>query len=345
MPVTINDVARLAGVSKKTVSRVLNEEDSVHPLTREKVYAAMSQLNYRPNISAKRLAQGRSWVVGLILHRASWHYIDLIIQGALSVLNQAGYKLIIHSCDVEGEEGRENVLQLVRERQVDGLIFIPPTDNASELLQQLHAWKTPFVRISSSDVIYHWPFVANDDFQGAFDMTSHLLDLGHRRIGFIQGDPSHSSSHQRLLGYVAALEKYNVSPDDDLIKSGDFFFDSALEAAISLLTSSHPPTAIFASNDDMAAGVLSAAHSLGIHVPLELSVAGFDDVPLARHVWPPLTTVHQSIYDMAQEATQLLLQLMAGESPDHLHRVMPTSLVVRASTGPVRKHIKPEISN
>jgi LacI family transcriptional regulator len=332
MSVTINDVARLAGVSKKTVSRVLNHEQGVRPETRDRVYAAMTQLGFRPNISAQRLARGRSWVVGLIFYRASWYYIDLIIQGVLDTLNDAGYKLLIHSCDVADPGGQKKVLQLVEERQVDGLIFIPPTDNSADVLKQLDDWRTPFVRISPSDINSPWPFVAPDDFRGAFDMTSHLLELGHRRIGLIKGDPSHRASHRRLDGYVAALEEYDLPVDETLIKQGDFFFDSARLAALSLLTMADPPTAIFASNDDMAAGVLSAAHGLGIRVPEQLSVGGFDDVDLAHQVWPPLTTIHQPIYDTASEAARILLQFLSGETPPELQIILPTSLVARSST-------------
>ena len=336
MAVTIHDVAKRAGVSMKTVSRVINNEPQVRESTRAKVREAMRELGYVPNISARRLARGRSCVIGLIFHNATWHYIDNVIQGVLETAREEGYNTLIHPCDVENPEDRAEVLELVEQQQVDGLIFTPPSDNEPDVLQQLWDWQVPFVRLTPLDREIPWPYVTAQDRQGAYDMTQHLLELGHRRIGFIMGDPGHRASHDRLEGYKAALESHRIPPDPDLIKQGDFHFESGQRLGQELLTMTPRPTAIFAGNDNMAVGVLSVAHRFGIAVPEELSVAGFDDVRLAYQVWPPLTTVRQPIQEAARRATSLLVELLENKSPDPIQYELETTLVIRESTGPSR---------
>lgn len=333
MPVTIHDVARQAKVSIKTVSRVINQEALVKESTRAKVLRVMEELGYRPNISARRLARGRSHVVGLVFHNATWYYIHDVMRGMLETSRQEGYSTLIHPCDINKPEDQAEILGLVEQQQVDGFIFTPPCDNAISLLNQLQEWQVPFVRLTPWDRERPWPYVAARDWQGAYDMMQYLLSLGHRRIGFIIGDPDHRASYDRMEGYKAALEMHRIPFEPALVKQGDFHFESGISCGSELLKADPRPTAIFASNDNMAAGILTAAHQLGVAVPEELSVAGFDDVRLTQQVWPPLTTVRQPIYESARWATCLLVGLLKREPVQPVHHELSTTLVIRKSTG------------
>ncbi|HEY65374.1 MAG TPA: LacI family transcriptional regulator [Caldilineae bacterium] len=333
--VTIFDVARHVGVSIKTVSRVINNDPVVSEDTRAKVMAAVRELGYVPNVSARRLASRRSYVVGLVFHNATWAYITEVQQGVLETCRKEGYGMLIHPCNAKKSEDQQEILRLVAQQQVDGFIFTPPCDNAVALLEELEARRIPFVRLTPCVRQGPSPFVAADDWRGAYEMTEHLINLGHRRIGFIMGNPDHQASHDRLAGFKAALEAHRIPFNPALIQQGDFQFESGVTCARALLGMEPRPTAIFASNDDMAAGVLAVAHQMGISIPADLSVAGFDDVPLARQVWPALTTIRQPIYEIAVSAAQLLIRLLKGESVETSFYELPTTLIVRESTGPV----------
>lgn len=333
MPATIRDVAKHAGVSIKTVSRVINNESRVSEKMRAKVVASMQALGFTPNISARRLAQGRSHVIGLIFHNATWNYINDVLRGILETCRQTGYNALIHPCDIDNPNDQAEILGLVEQQQVDGFIFTPPCDNALGLLEELHRLNVPFVRLTPQDRQRPWPYVTANDHQGAYEMTDYLLNLGHQRIGFIIGDPAHRASHDRLAGYQAALEAHGRPVDLALVKQGDFHFDSGLRCGRELLAATLRPTAIFAGNDNMAAGVLTAAHQLGLTIPGDLSVAGFDDVRLAQQVWPALTTVHQPIYDTARLSAGLLIDRLRPEAGEMVYHELPTTLVIRESTG------------
>jgi LacI family transcriptional regulator len=332
--VTIEDVAHRAGVSMKTVSRVINKEPFVADATRARVMAAVRELGYAPNVSAKRLASGRSYVLGLVFHNAAWTYINILQRGLLEECRKEGYGMLMNPSDIERPADQEEILRLVSQQIVDGFILTPPCDNNSSLLEKLQARGVPFVRVAPRDRDSSLPYVGPDDWQGGYDVTEHLLRLGHEHIGFVMGNPEHQASHDRLSGFKAALEAHDVPFRPHLVAQGDFNFESGLLCGRALLEADPRPTGIFACNDDMAAGVLAAAHQLSILVPEDLSVAGFDDVPLAQQVWPSLTTVHQPMYEMAQLAGQLLLRLLKDDWLDATHHVLPTSLVVRGSTGP-----------
>jgi transcriptional regulator, LacI family len=228
-----------------------------------------------------------------------------------------------------------DVLGLVDQTHLDGLIVTAPLSESVDLIKTLERRAIPFVRIAPNEFQHESPYADMDDEGAAREMTEYLLGLGHRRIAFIIGHPDHIASSQRLRGFKSAMEANGVPIDPQLMKQGYFEFESGLEAARELLKAPEPPTAIFASNDDMAAGALMAAHELGINVPGELSVAGFDDTYIARTVWPRLTTVHQPTYDLAYTATNLLLEMLeTGEIPKPAR--LAHRLVCRESTAPVR---------
>ncbi len=330
---TIDNVAKHAGVSIKTVSRVINQEPYVTEATRTRVLKAMAELGYVANVSARRLASGRAGAIGFVYHNPSWQYITIALQGVLEKAREAGFETVIHPCDARDARSCEDILDLVRRRSVDGFIFTPPCDVATNVLAHLQTAGVPFVRITPQERTSPLAYVTADDRQGAFEMTHYLLGLGHRRIGFIMGDPDQIASHQRLEGYKDALAAHRLPVDEALLQAGDFSYRSGVRCAHALLQASQPPTAVFASNDDMAAGVLSVAHELGIPVPDHLSVAGFDNIDLAWQVYPTLTTVAQPIHDIAVGATEILVGMLRGEVTQTEHRTLNTRLIIRASTG------------
>lgn len=332
LPATIRDVAQSAGVSIKTVSRVLNGEPFVRDETRAKVMQAIEELGFVTNLSAKRLAKGQAFAIGLIYHNASWHYIQDVHRGVLDTARASGYSALMHPCDIARPSDAREILELASQRQVDGFIFTPPADNARALLETLDQWDVPFVRLTPSDRETPWPYVAATDRAGACEMTRYLVSLGHRRIGYVFGPCEQRAAHDRVAGYRDALQEVGIGYDKALVRSGDDHFDAGLEAARSLLQTTPRPTAIFCNNDEMAAGACVAVHEAGLQVPADVSVAGFDDIALARQIWPPLTTVCQPIYEIATTATQLLIGLLGRNVPTSFHQEIPTRLVIRAST-------------
>lgn len=330
---TIDDVAQLAGVSIKTVSRVFNRVPHVRPATHDRVIAAAEALQYQPNLSARQLASQRSFLVGMLYQEPDPanenDYVTAVQSGSLQACRDAGYHLLINPCQADRPDLSHDVFGL--SRQVDGLIVLQPLSDLQALNQLLLEQGIPCVRVSQRPY-GGLPWISVGDADAADEMTEHLLQLGHRRIGFIMGLPDHGQSHDRLAGYRRALERHGLGFDDDLVEQGRFDYESGRSCARNLLSAATPPTAIFASNDPMAMGVLSAAHELEFDVPRQLSVAGFDDSPLARHAWPPLTTVHQPITEVARLATEELMKQLQGRSDRDTHHCLRAELVRRAST-------------
>jgi LacI family transcriptional regulator len=329
---TISDVAREAGVSIKTVSRVINGEPYVTEATRGRVLETMRELGYVANVSAQRLAKGRARAIGFVFHNPSWQYIGTALQGVLAAAQAAGYETVMHPCNIEDPAECENVVQLTRQGKVDGLVITPPCDVVESMMDALADLRVPFVRMTPCDRCGGLPFVCADDYGGARAMTQHLLELGHRRIGFVVGSSIQVASGHRLEGYRDALLAAGLEYDAGLVKQGDFNYPSGLQAGRELLQLAARPTAIFASNDDMAAGALAAAHERSLSVPRELSVAGFDDTPLSWQLSPALTTVHQPVYESALLATEILIGWLNGDAPAQAANVLPTWLVRREST-------------
>lgn len=328
---SINDVAKAAGVAIKTVSRVLNNEPNVREETRAQVLAAVKKLNYHPSLSARSLASRRSYLIGLVYDNPSATYTIEVQRGALARCREGKFLLLLHEVAGRGEELIKDILAFANRTHLDGLIITPPLSESVELIRTLDAEGPPFVRIAPNDFRHKSPYVDIDDESAAREMTEYLIGLGHRRIGFIIGRPGHHASGERLRGYKAALKAHRLPHVAEYVRQGDFLFDSGLDAARQLLALPKRPTAIFAANDDMAAGVLMAAHEMGVKVPAQLSVAGFDDAAIARTVWPPLTTVLQPTYELSYRAADLLLQYLQDDSPPKPVR-LPHRLVCRGST-------------
>lgn len=341
MATTIRDVAKRAGVSVKTVSRVLNDEPMVSAGTRVHVQKVIARLGYAPNVSAQRLARGQALVIGLLFDNVSQEYFNSVLKGSFSAARDTGYGLLTIPFNVCDQSERQHILHMVAERRVDGFIFTPPCDNRRELLDELARAKIPFVRLSPHDRRLPYPHVRVQDFEGAVAMTEYLVELGHRRIGFIMGTKDHSASYERLRGFRETLKKFKVKFDPSLVRQGDWTFAAGIACGRALLSLPRRPGAIFASNDDMAAGVLYTAHQHGIRVPEQLTVVGFDDVPLAQQIWPSLTTVHQPIQQLSQLGTQLLIDLVRRIAVKTVQYDLPTELVVRDSAAAAPEQLRP----
>ena len=325
----IRDVAARAGVAVKTVSRVLNGHPYVSAETKARVEDAMQALEFRPSIAARILSGAKSNQVALIYDNHSPYYMFQIQTGCWEYCKQNGIRLLAQPVDVADPRVGDQVRGLVTETHVDGIILSSPVTDCEAVLRALDGLDIPFVRISPGTNHALTSSVFMDDAQAADDMTTHLINQGHRRIGFIKGHPNHAASDDRLFGYRRALDRAGISFEPSLVCDGEFDFDSGVRGAVALLDLPDRPTAIFASNDDMAAGVLAVAHDRGIDLPGELSVAGFDDTTLARTVWPPLTTIHQPMAELARAAAEVLI---AGG--DISHRRLPHTLIERASVAP-----------
>ncbi|RME61867.1 MAG: LacI family DNA-binding transcriptional regulator [Alphaproteobacteria bacterium] len=336
--VTMQQVAECAGVSMMTVSRVLNDDARVRESTRIKVMRAVAALGYRPNISARSLAGARSYLLGLLYANPSAAYISELLIGALKSCRAAGYHLVVESCDMEEAAIGEQMLALAKESRLDGLILPPPLCESAPLMAALEAARIPYVRIAPFTRLDAAPYVCIDDAAAARDITARLIALGHRRIGFIKGHPNQGASRLRLQGFQDAMQAAGLRSARRDICQGYFSYKSGLRCAEKLLNRADRPTAIFASNDDMAAAVYAVAHRHGLDIPQDLSVVGFDDTLIATTLWPPLTTVRQPIAAIAGAAVELLTTNRRAAAvlrqPAAPRRLLDYAIVERQSTAP-----------
>ncbi|ATC94220.1 LacI family DNA-binding transcriptional regulator [Pseudoalteromonas tunicata] len=337
MKVTINDVAKLAGVSMKTVSRVMNNEPSVRKKTYDEVMKAVNELKYQPNLAARSLAGTKSFTVGLVYDNPNAYYVLDMQKGILSRCKDEGYELLIHPCSGKDENMLEELTTMVTRARISGLILTPPLSEREDVIEALDKLEVNYVRVLSgrqteetqTDCIFV------NDRDASFAITEHLIGLGHRNIAFLSGDKEHKSTLERLAGYKEALSSNNINIDDALIIDGHYSFESGVNNAKALLSENKSVTAIFACNDEIAAGALFAARLMTIKIPQQLSIAGFEDNPFSRQTWPKLTTAHQSIETIAQHAAQLLFTKTRGtrNKPKELRKMFTPELVIRDSTG------------
>jgi LacI family transcriptional regulator len=336
---TIHDVARHAGVSRMTVSRVINGEKSVKPATRSLVDAAIRELGYAPNPAARTLAGGAIVRIGLLYRIPNPAYLTEFLVGALDRCSEINAQLIVQRHE-RGADAEAAARELIR-RQLHGVILPPPLGDDPLLIETLREGGLAIVATGSTRPAPALASIGIDDFGAAREMTRHLVRLGHKRIGFITGRSNHASSGLRLEGYRAALAEAGLSADAALVADGNFTYHSGLDAAEQLISLDPMPTAIFASNDDMAAATIAAAHRHRLDVPADLSVAGFDDTPLATTIWPELTTIRQPVSAMSQEAVTMLAALIRqqrdDEAPDTPHRLLDFELIRRQSDAPPRR--------
>jgi LacI family transcriptional regulator len=334
--VTMQEVAQSAGVSLKTVSRVINEEKYVNPVTRSRVLDVIEKLKFTPNLSARALASTRSYVLSLYLDNPSASYLAEIEHGAMTACRQLGYHLLIEKVEDRGPALYDRVIAQQRAVRQGGVILPCPLADLPELLDALDVSGVKYVRISPAADLDRSPYVHIDDRQAAYDMTAYLQGLGHRDIGFISGPAGQACADLRQQGFIEAMADAGLPVPHDRVQQGAFSFRSGWDAAERLLGGRSRPTAIFASNDDMALGVMAVANRLKIDIPSQLTLTGFDDSPSARVVWPQLTTVRQPVSEMAAVATELLVESADGGRKG-TSRLLPFELVVRQSSGPPAK--------
>lgn len=338
---TIDDVAELAGVSIKTVSRVVNQEPNVREATRAKVEKAIAELHYRPNLSARNLASQRARVITLIYDDPSAYqipsagYVIRMQTGLLRACRKADYRLLIHPCNYRSADIGQELKALIEHARPQGVVLAAPLSNMPHIVRAIAETGTPLVRLSPGTRSSEQFSVATNDREISAEMTRHLASLGHQRIAFIKGHPSHKAVGNRFAGYLDGLEQSQLPFDRGLVEQGDNSFHSGEVAGQALLSRADPPTAIFAANDDMAAGVLRAAALLGFAVPGDLSVAGCDDISLASQICPTLTTIVQPLSAMAERAATALIDDANQPSPRRGSEVVPATISYRESTGPV----------
>lgn len=334
---TINDVARVAQVSKKTVSRVINQSPFVRQDTRDRVQAVIDELGFIPDPQARGLAFRRSFLVGMIYDQPSPTYVVNMQQGILDALKGSGLELVVHPCSRTSATLLEDIRGFVERQRLFGVIMPPSVSEDESVIELLRELDCPYVRIASVALDEPEAMVVTNDWMGAAEAARHLADLGHRRIGLVRGLTLFRSSAVRSKGFIDALADRGVPLDPAYDIQGAYTFESGVEAGHALLSLPEPPTAIFTLNDDMALGVMQAARERGLELPRDLSVVGFDDLPMAARVWPNLTSVRLPIREMGRMAAEKLLAPMRGVDPAKLVQpeVRP-ALVVRQSAIPNR---------
>jgi LacI family transcriptional regulator len=332
--IRIHDVAERAGVSIKTVSRVINREPNVRGDTRERVETAIAELRYTPNPFARSLAGNRGFVLGLLYDNPSSSYVIDIQRGTLSVCQREHYDLLIHPCDYRSSGLPAEVEGLLRQSRVDGFLLTPPLSDHAPLLARLRACGAHYVRVAPGDHEELARSVYTNDRESCAAMTEYLASLGHESIAFVVGDPAHKAVADRYRGYRDGLRAAGLPLDRSLVKQGFNTFQSGIDCGLELLRQNIRPTAVFASNDEMAIGVMRVAHQAGLRIPGDLSVVGFDDIPIARQMFPALTTIRQPVEAMAMTATDMLLGQLRGMAQASEPVVLESVVQLRESTGP-----------
>ena len=324
--VTIQDVAKTAGVSVSTVSRVLNGKVDVASETQQHILSVIDNLGYTTNLAARSMRSQKKNLVGLIMPDIAYPFAIEVMKGVNRAIAESEFDLLVYTTGDVRKSGRafheQKYVSLLTNSISDGVIIVAPVAGEFNI-------DAPVVSIDPLASNPNYPAVHATNYQGAMDAMEHLLSLGHRRIGYISGRAELESSNRRLMGYRAALEKAGIPIDEKLIASGDYTTETGAQCARELLSLDHPPTAIFASNDQMAIGVFQVAHELGLRIPDDLSVIGFDNITESKYMG--LTTVDQFISDMGYVATQMLIKLINDVPLDDQTYRMQTQLVIRSS--------------
>ena len=342
---TIKDVARVAGVSAMTVSRVINGKTNVKPLTRDKIQKAITKVNYRPNVGARLLSGRRTYQFLMLYNNPNVGWMGELLIGMMNSCRRVGYHLSIEGVgEFEGQtpgavQNPDEITQLIDRSRVDGIILPPPICFDQTVLDVIKQQGIPCVRIAGMPQQDIKLRVSIDNCAASYEITRHLIDLGHEDIAIIKGPDLFVASALRFEGYAMAMREHGLTVGEGNIETGDFDVQSGYVCARKLLRKKHRPTAIFASNDEMAAGALAAAQELKISVPERLSVTGFDDAPIAHSVWPKLTTIRQPLRAMGEQAVELLERYVRHMDDDSIEAVQPVilldfKLIERQSTGP-----------
>lgn len=332
------DVAALAEVSVKTVSRVLNNEPHVREDLRKRVFAAVNKLGYVPSASARNLRSRRTYTLHLIAHSVRSNFINAIQSGALMASQRLGYNLHWTTLDPKIAEDNQTLeawcSEFTAQKKPDGVILIPPYANHEQVNRHFNRFNIPILRVGPNDIEDQHTTVKIDDCKAAFDATRHLIKQGHRRIAFIRGIEDQDATQERFKGYIKALKKSGIAPDDNLVFPGEFSFASGMHAGEKIANMPNRPTAVFAANDDMAAGVIVAAHKNNLKIPEDISIMGFDDSEMAERIWPPLTTIRQPRIGFGERAAEILISQIGDRRSKKLRtELMEYELIIRSSTG------------
>jgi LacI family transcriptional regulator len=332
---TINDIARLANVSKKTVSRVINDSPFVKEETRLKVNAIIREVGFEPDPQARGLAFRRSFLVGMIYDNPTPQYVVNMQQGILDAMNNTSYGLLVRPCERSSPSFLSDMRSFIERQKLFGVILTPSISEDDRLVKVLQEFDCPYVRVASVMLDKPSTMVVTHDSDGAAEAAHHLAEMGHERIAHISGPPSFRSSHERRRGFREVLAQRGVKLRPSFDREGAYTFDSGIAAARELLALKPRPTAIFAGNDEMAAGVYKVAHELGLQIPRELSVVGFDDSATALRLWPVLTSVRLPVRDMGRLAADKLFGRVEKNRPvdSEVTEVVP-KLIIRESTAP-----------
>lgn len=337
---TIVDVASRAGVSTKTVSRVLNREPKVRKSTLDKVEQAMKDLHYHPNSSGRRLASNRTYLVGLIFDNTNFNsgYINNIQNGALESCREEHYDLLLYPSRYGDPTLIEQLTELVTAPRVDGLLITPPISDRADVRELMEKLETPVVDFARESVTESDWTVCTNDREVCAEMVLYLSRLGHERIAFVKGDPDHRATRNRYKGYVDGMRDAGLKVFKSLVDQGNLSYESGIDATLRFMRSKTPPTAIFCSNDQTAAGAIKVIHEMGLSIPGDISIVGFDDVPLASQIWPQLTTIRQPLFRMSRLAGKLLIKRLRGETPGDVDRVINADIIIRDTTGPAPRN-------
>lgn len=332
--VTILDVARHAGVSPMTASRVINNHPYVGEAMRERVVASVKALGYRPNLAGRSLRTSGTARIGVLYSNPSAAYLNQFMLGILEQSSSHGSQILVEKCG--GIRSQRAAVQRLLDASVDGIILPPPLCDSRQMLQELEQAKIPVVAVAGGAPTEASASVRIDDYEGARAMVRYLLELGHRDIAIIKGDPKHTPAGLRAAAFFDAMAEAGIEVPPEHIAPGLFTYRSGLSAATELLRQRRRPSAIFSSNDDMAAAAVAVAHGMGLRVPEDLTVTGFDDTPVATTIWPELTTIHQPVTAMGRSAVTLILDQVrarrSGRPARQVHQVMKHVLVKRQSS-------------
>ncbi len=330
MSATIKDVARTAGCSIKTVSRVINHEPYVAEAIRKRVLAAVEELGYVPNISARRLVSRRAYGIGFLLHSGGLVQAAMVAK-ILETGYEYNYDILPLTYFPARAKSRNKLASLIGEKRIDGLVTTPPADTDDYLLELVAKAHIPMVQIDPFNRDSGVAYVAGDDYQGAQQMTDYLIGLGHRRILFLTGPRNHRASLDRFYGYRSALERAQIPFDRRLVLDSEYNFAGGYTGAKLALMTELQPSAIFAGADEAAWGALFAAQEMGYSVPHNISVVGFGDLPQSQYIWPGLTTVHQPLEPIVDRAIQMLVGILTDSTVGERQVLLPSHLVIRAS--------------
>jgi LacI family transcriptional regulator len=328
---TIKDVARLANCSIKTVSRVVNHEPYVTDETRRRVLAAIAELDYAPNISARRLVQRKSYVICILLHQAGFFQPE-VLGKIMEISYEGNYDILLQTYFPSFSRSRNKLAQIIAERRIDGLVTTPPCDADPFLNNLLEQSGIPRVHITPFNRTRGIPYVSGEDFMGAYQMTEHLIQLGHRKIAFLTGPRNHRTSIDRLYGFRAALEAAHLPITPPLELDSEYNFPGGYTAAKMLMALPDPPTAIFAGSNEAAMGAIFALQEFKIDVPDQISICGFGDQATAKQIYPGLTAVYYPVEEIVEKAVLMLVDIVEGRQPENRQIILPTQLVIRGST-------------